>query len=57
MYEGLGDRQRTLEWLDTAARGALGASPIHGEPRFASFTNEPAFRELLRNMSLPEHGV
>jgi hypothetical protein len=58
VYEGLGERQRALEWLDTAAQEHSGFV-MHAawDPRFASFKNEPAFRELLRRMSLPEHRV
>jgi hypothetical protein len=45
VYEGLGERQRALEWLDTAAREHSGFV-IHAawDPRFASLKNEPAFR-------------
>jgi hypothetical protein len=45
-------------WLETAAREHSGfIIHVAWDPRFASFKNEPAFRELLRRMSLPEHQV
>jgi hypothetical protein len=56
VYDGLGDRPRTLEWLERAHREHSGFI-IHAawDPRLRSLSSEPAFRDLLRRMAVPEH--
>ncbi len=53
VYQGLGDTLRALEWLDTAYQEHSGF--VAWDPRFASLKNEPAFRDPVRRMALPEH--
>jgi serine/threonine protein kinase/TolB-like protein/Flp pilus assembly protein TadD len=56
VYEGLGDRPRALEWLERAHREHSGfIIHVAWDPRLRSLSREPAFRDLLRRMAVPEH--
>ena len=58
VYDGLGDRPHTLEWLERAYREHSGfIIHVAWDPRLRTLSREPAFRDLLRRMAVPEHMV
>ncbi|HSE65704.1 MAG TPA: tetratricopeptide repeat protein, partial [Gemmatimonadales bacterium] len=55
VYAGLGDRPRTLDWLEKAfTRRASYLVFLAVDPQFDTFRSEPRFRELVRKIGLPE---
>jgi tetratricopeptide (TPR) repeat protein len=55
-YAGLGDRDQSFQWLDTAFEGRPNLSLvwIKTDPRMDSLHADPRYGELLRRMGLPE---
>jgi len=54
IYAGLGDRARTMDWLERAYEGRATYLVFLGvDPRFDSFRTDPRFRELVRRIGLP----
>jgi TolB-like protein/Tfp pilus assembly protein PilF len=54
IYQGLGQRDRTFEWLEKAWEGhAPGACLLKVDPRYDSLRADPRFQDLLRRMNFP----
>jgi predicted Zn-dependent protease len=54
MYAGLGDRSRTLEWLEKAyQRRVPYMLYLAVDPHFDHFRGEPRFRDLVQRIGLP----
>jgi tetratricopeptide (TPR) repeat protein len=54
LYAGLGDRSRTLEWLEKAyQRRVPYMIYLAVDPQFDDFRAEPRFRDLVRRIGLP----
>jgi len=54
VYAGLGDRQRTLDWLERAYEGrASYLFYINVNPHFDAYRDDPRFRDLVRRIGLP----
>jgi hypothetical protein len=55
IYGGLGDKDRTLEWLDKAyAERSPTLSLLRVTPAFESVRTEPRFRLLVTRIGLPQ---
>ena len=53
IYAGLGDRSRTLEWLEKAYEGRVPSLVFLAvDPRFNDLQADPQFRDLLRRIGL-----
>ena len=53
VYVALGDKARTLDWLDKAYEDhSVELNWIKVDPRFDSLRGEPRFHDLLRRMNL-----
>ena len=53
-YDGLGDRQRTLEYLERAYQERSPSMPFLKQPvEFADLAGDPRFQDLLRRMKFP----
>ena len=54
VYEGLGERERALQWYEKA----LAERSINGwmlpDPQLDQIRAEPRFKEILRRMGLPQ---
>jgi TolB-like protein/Tfp pilus assembly protein PilF len=54
VYEGLGDRERALQWFEKAySERSINIWHLP-DPRLDRIRKEPRFREILRRMGLPE---
>jgi hypothetical protein len=54
IYAGLGDRARTLDWLERAYEGrATYLVFVNVDPRFDAYRDDPRFRDLVRRIGLP----
>jgi threonine dehydratase len=54
IYAGLGDRSRTMEWLEKAYEGRVPSLVFLAvDPRFNDLKADPQFRNLLRRIGLP----
>jgi TolB-like protein len=54
LYAGLGDRSRTLEWLEKAYQRRVPYMIFLAvDPHFDDFRAEPRFRDLVQRMGLP----
>jgi tetratricopeptide (TPR) repeat protein len=54
-YAGLGDRDRTMEWLEKAAQERAGLLVyLNVDPWFDSLRNDPRFKSLLQRMNFPQ---
>jgi TolB-like protein/tRNA A-37 threonylcarbamoyl transferase component Bud32/Tfp pilus assembly protein PilF len=55
IYMGLGETEKTLEWLEKACQErAFGFLHMRFDPRFESIRSERRFRDLVSRMNLPE---
>ena len=53
VYEGLGERERALQWYEKAVAERSINFWIFPDPRLDSIRTEPRFKNLLRRMGLP----
>jgi serine/threonine protein kinase/Tfp pilus assembly protein PilF len=54
IYQGLGERDRALEWLEKAwEEHAPGACILKVDPRYDSLRSDPRFQNILRRMNFP----
>jgi hypothetical protein len=57
IYAGLGDRERTLHWLDRAnEERSSWMVHLNLDPAFDVLRSDPQFQELLRRARLPARG-
>lgn len=55
IYGGLGDKDRTLDWLERAYKErSPSLNLLKLSPAFASLRSEPQFRDLVRRIGLPQ---
>jgi eukaryotic-like serine/threonine-protein kinase len=55
VHAGLGDRERSFEWLEKAYEDRSSILPIiRWNPNFKPLRNDPRFKDLLKRMNLPE---
>ena len=54
VYEGLGDRERALQWFEKAYSERSMNIWHLPDPRLERIRTEPRFREIMRRMGLPE---
>jgi len=55
VFQGLGDTEKTFEWLEKAYKERAGwLFMVNVEPRFSSLRSDPRFRDLVRRMNFPE---
>ena len=55
LYAGLGDRDRTIEWLEKAYQDRSSILPIvKWYPHFKSVRDDPRVKDLFRRINLPE---
>ena len=53
VYEGVGERQKALQWFERAFRERTMHAWIVADPRLDGIRTEPRFKDLLRRMGLP----
>jgi TolB-like protein/Tfp pilus assembly protein PilF len=53
VYAGLGDKDKTFEWLNKALEEHSGAI-VNVDPPFQNLRSDPRFKELLKKLNLPE---
>lgn len=53
VYEGLGERERALQWFEKAVTERSINFWILPDPRFDRIRTEPRFKDLMRRMGLP----
>jgi TolB-like protein/DNA-binding winged helix-turn-helix (wHTH) protein/Tfp pilus assembly protein PilF len=54
VYEGLGERDRALQWFEKACAERAINGWILPDPRLDQIRTEPRFKELMRRMGLPQ---
>jgi TolB-like protein/DNA-binding winged helix-turn-helix (wHTH) protein len=54
VYEGLGERDRALQWFEKACAEHSMNPWLLPDPRLDSVRSEPRFKEILRRMGLPQ---
>ena len=54
VYEGLGERDRALQWFEKAYAEHSMNGWLLPDPRLEQIRKEPRFREIMRRMDLPE---
>jgi TolB-like protein/DNA-binding winged helix-turn-helix (wHTH) protein/Tfp pilus assembly protein PilF len=54
VYEGLGEREKALEWFEKAVAERSMNGWLLPDPRLDSIRTEPRFKSLMRRMGLPE---
>src|SRR5262249_37745585 len=58
VYDGLGDREQTLAWLERAyADHSWGIAFLNVDPSFDGARSDPRFKDLLRRLHLAQSGV
>jgi hypothetical protein len=53
-YEGLGERERALQWFEKASAEHSMNGWFFPGPRLDQIRKEPRFRDILRRMGLPQ---
>ncbi|MBV8864288.1 MAG: winged helix-turn-helix domain-containing protein, partial [Acidobacteriaceae bacterium] len=54
VYEGLGERDRAIQWFEKAYAEHSMNSWILSDPRLDNIRTDPRFRDILRRMGLPQ---
>jgi hypothetical protein len=54
VYEGLGQRDRALQWFEKAVAERSMNTWILPDPRLDQIRTEPRFKNLMRRMGLPQ---
>ena len=54
VYEGLGERDRALQWFEKACAEHSMNVWILPDPRLDSIRSEPRFKDIMRRMGLPQ---
>ena len=54
VYEGLGERDRALQWFEKACAEHSMNGWILPDPRLDSIRSEPRFKDIMRRMGLPQ---
>jgi hypothetical protein len=53
-YEGLGERERALQWFEKAYTERSMHAWVLPDPRLDQIRTEPRFKDLMRRMGLPQ---
>jgi hypothetical protein len=53
VYEGMGNRERALQWFKKAYEDRSIHPWVYTDPRLDSIRSDPRFRDLMRRMGLP----
>ena len=53
VYEGLGERDKALQWFEKAFSERSMSAWILSDPRLDQIRTEPRFKDLMRRMGLP----
>jgi hypothetical protein len=54
VYEGLGERDRALQWFEKAYAEHSMNAWLLPDPRLDSIRSEPRFKDIMRQMGLPQ---